>query len=139
MFGIGIEWWILYLLILGTAPVAFLLFYSAVDSAREDMGQRAFRIERVLSRIEQIMIRRIAQEEAIAEKEANKDRMRFGGITVEKKMITGKQLATAMQIQINDDIKQRPHRRVGEILRDLGYLNKSQVTEVLKEMAAGRG
>jgi hypothetical protein len=28
---ISIEWWILYLLILGIAPVAFLIFFSAVD------------------------------------------------------------------------------------------------------------
>ena len=139
MLGISIEWWILYLLILGTAPVAFLLFFSAVDTAREDVGERVFRIEQVLSRIEQILKRRIAEEEAIAEKEANNVRARFGRIPVEKKLITRKQLAEAMNIQVSDDIDQKPHRRVGEILQDLGYLNKSQVAEVLKEVAAVRG
>ena len=136
MLGISIEWWILYLLILGTATVAFLLFCSAVDSVLEDMRKRVFRIDQVLSRIEQIMIRRIDREEVIAEKGANNDRVKFGRIPVERKMITRKQLATAMQIQVSDDIEQKPHRRVGEILQDLGYLNKSQVAEVLKEIAA---
>jgi hypothetical protein len=136
MLGISIEWWILYLLILGTATVAFLLFCTAVDSVSEDMHKRAFRVEQVLSRIEQIMIRGIAREEAIAEKGANNDRVRFGSIPVERKMITRKQLAAAMQIQVSDDIQQKPHRLVGEILQDLGYLNKSQVAEVLKEIAA---
>ena len=136
MLGISIEWWILYLLILGTATVAFLLFCTAVDSVLEDMRKRAFRIEQVLSQIEQIMIRRIDLEEAIAEKGANNDRVKFGRIPVERKMITRKQLATAMQIQVSDDIEQKPHRRVGEILQDLGYLNKAQVAEVLKEIAA---
>ena len=139
MLGISIEWWILYLLILGTSTVAFLLFCSAVDSVLEDMRKRAFRIEQVLRRIEQIMLRRIAREEAIAENGANKDQVKFGRIPVERKMITRKQLAAAMQIQVSDDIEQKPHRRVGEILQDLGYLNKSQVAEVLKEIAAVRG
>jgi hypothetical protein len=139
MLGISIEWWILYLLILGTSTVAFLLFCSAVDSVLEDMRKRAFRIEQVCRRIEQIMIRRIAREEAIAEKGANNDQVKFGRIPVERKMITRKQLAAAMQIQVSDDIEQKPHRRVGEILQDLGYLNKSQVAEVLKEIAAVRG
>ena len=139
MLGISIEWWILYLLILGTSTVAFLLFCSAVDSVLEDMRKRAFRIEQVLRRIEQIMLRRIAREEAIAENGANNDQVKFGRIPVERKMITRKQLAAAMQIQVSDDIEQKPHRRVGEILQDLGYLNKSQVAEVLKEIAAVRG
>ena len=82
------------------------------------------------------MIRRIAREKAIGEKGANSDRVRFGSIPVQRKMITRKQLAAAMQIQVSDDIQQKPHRLVGEILQDLGHLNKSQVAEVLKEIAA---
>ncbi len=39
-----------------------------------------------------------------------------------------------MNVQLQEDAERMPHRRVGEILVDLGYMNHPQVDEALAEM-----
>ena len=63
--------------------------------------------------------------------------VRFGVIAaVQKEYISIKQLVEAMSVQVQDDAEKRPHRRVGEILVELGYMDQGQVEEVLGEIGA---
>ncbi len=59
---------------------------------------------------------------------------RFGVIAIEKEFITPEQLFEALKIQIIEEIENSKHQLIGEILRDKGYLTKSQVNEVLESM-----
>jgi len=62
-------------------------------------------------------------------------KLRFGMVAaLQKKFITIKQLLKAMNVQLQEDAERMPHRRVGEILVSLGYINPHQVDEVLAEM-----
>jgi hypothetical protein len=60
-------------------------------------------------------------------------------VAVEKKLITVEQLVEAITIQVREDVEGEPHRRIGEILADLGYMTPSQIQVVLWEIADGRG
>lgn len=55
----------------------------------------------------------------------------FGIIAVEKGYITPAQVLPAMEMQLKENMEKRTHRSVGEILVDMGYLNRSQCKEVL--------
>ena len=59
---------------------------------------------------------------------------RFGFMAVEMGFITLDQIIEAMKIQVREDLENQKHRLVGEILVDLGFMNPSQVDEVLKAM-----
>jgi len=50
---------------------------------------------------------------------------------VEKGYITRDQLIEAMRVQIKKDTKEGMIVRIGEILLELGYLNESQIDEIL--------
>jgi len=57
---------------------------------------------------------------------------RFGFMAVEMGFITLDQIIEAMKVQVKEDLENRKHRLIGEILVDLGYMNSSEVDEVLK-------
>ncbi len=59
---------------------------------------------------------------------------RFGFMAVEMGFITLDQIIEAMKIQVREDLEKPKHRLIGEILVDSGFMNPSQVDEVLKEM-----
>ncbi|MBW1888658.1 MAG: hypothetical protein JRI52_09975 [Deltaproteobacteria bacterium] len=59
---------------------------------------------------------------------------RFGFMAVEMGFITLDQIIEAMKIQVREDLEKPKHRLIGEILVDLGFMNPSQVDEVLKAM-----
>ena len=48
--------------------------------------------------------------------------------------ITQEQLVEALTIQVRDNIMDKPHRKIGEILVDQGWLTEDQRREVLKTM-----
>lgn len=56
---------------------------------------------------------------------------RFGITAVDKGLITADQLIEAMTLQIREELAQRRHRPVGQILLELGYLDRLQVRQVL--------
>ncbi len=56
---------------------------------------------------------------------------RFGAIAIERGFITLEQLLEAMKVQITEDVVQKKHRPVGQILFELGYMTDSQIDEVL--------
>ena len=66
-------------------------------------------------------------------------RIRFGMAAIKKGFITMEQLMEAMTIQVREDVEGKPHRRIGEILADLGHMTPSQIQGVLWEIADGRG
>jgi hypothetical protein len=64
--------------------------------------------------------------------------VRFGMTAMRKGFITVHQLMEAIAIQVREDVEGKPHRFVGKILSDLGYMTPSQVGQVLRDIAAGR-
>ena len=59
---------------------------------------------------------------------------RFGVIALKKGFVTSGQVIGAMEIQVVEDIAGREHRRLGEIMVEQRFMEKSQVEEVLKTM-----
>ncbi len=59
---------------------------------------------------------------------------RFGTVSISKGFITLEQFTEAIKIQAEEDLESSNHRRLGEILIDLGYMNSSQVNGVLEEL-----
>ncbi len=59
---------------------------------------------------------------------------RFGVVAIAKEFITVDQFSEAIKIQTNEDLSSSGHRLIGEILVDLGYMNTSQINEVLEEL-----
>lgn len=58
---------------------------------------------------------------------------RFGIIAVKVGYITPTQLRQAMILQLDDDLEGRPHRLLGDILYDLGWITLEQCSEVLEK------
>jgi len=59
---------------------------------------------------------------------------RFGKIAVELKIITPEQLKEALSEQIDDDISNRPHRVIGRILFEKGWITLKQIETVLDNL-----
>ena len=60
---------------------------------------------------------------------------RFGQVAVEKKFVTPEQAKQALQEQIEDNLSQKPHRQLGRILVEKGWMNAQQIEVVLIETA----
>ena len=60
--------------------------------------------------------------------------MNFGTMALEMGYVTPAQLSKAVTIQVGEDLDGAPHRLIGEILLDLGYMDTGQITEVLKAL-----
>ena len=60
---------------------------------------------------------------------------RFGQVAVEKKFVTPEQAKQALQEQIEDNLSQKPHRQLGKILLEKGWMNAQQIEVVLIETA----
>ncbi len=60
---------------------------------------------------------------------------RFGKIAVEKGYLTLANLQEALCEQVEDDLSDRPHRVVGAICFDRGWMTLEQIDEVLKIMS----
>jgi hypothetical protein len=56
---------------------------------------------------------------------------RFGEIAVDKGFATKDQINIALEIQAEEDSLEGQHRPLGRILHNLGYLNVSQIEEIL--------
>jgi len=61
---------------------------------------------------------------------------RFGFIAVKKGFTTPEQITQALEVQFEENILAEKHRLIGAILIDMGFMNRSQVDEVLEEMSA---
>ena len=59
---------------------------------------------------------------------------RFGITAIKMGFITQDQLMEALRIQVSENLELKPHRILGVILSEMGYMNKSQIKMVLKKM-----
>ncbi len=59
---------------------------------------------------------------------------RFGKIAVDMGFVTAEQLKEAMVEQVEDDLADKPHRPIGKILLENGWITKEQFDFVLKEL-----
>jgi len=58
-------------------------------------------------------------------------------VAEKKGYITSTQLVDALEIQVNENIRDREHRFVAEILCDQGNITRLQINDVLESMKAG--
>ncbi len=59
---------------------------------------------------------------------------RFGKIAVDMGFITAEQLKEAITEQVEDDLADKPHRPIGKILLENGWITKEQIDIVLNEL-----
>jgi len=59
---------------------------------------------------------------------------RFGQIAVERGHVTNDQLKETLSEQVDDDLENRPHRTVGMILFEKGWMTSKEIESVLDEM-----
>lgn len=59
---------------------------------------------------------------------------RFGFMAVKKGFSTPEQVSKALEVQFDENVEEKKHRLIGEILVDMGFMDTSQVNEVLASM-----
>ena len=59
---------------------------------------------------------------------------RFGIIAIQKGFITADDLVRGLTVQVGEDIKNIPHRLLGEIFFDMGVMTDKQIEEVLSDI-----
>jgi len=59
---------------------------------------------------------------------------RFGVISVTKGFVTAEQLKAALAEQADDNIEERPHRLIGRIFFEKGWMTDKQIDLVLNEL-----
>jgi len=60
--------------------------------------------------------------------------LRFGIIAVKKKFATLQQVSKALEVQFAENVSEGKHRRIGDILVDMGFMTPSQVKEVAESV-----
>lgn len=73
-------------------------------------------------------------ENDIMQELSQKYNPRFGQISVEKGFASSEQVKQAVLEQIDDNLAKKPHRFIGRIMLDRGWLNAQQVDEILNEL-----
>ena len=64
--------------------------------------------------------------------------IRFGIMAIKKGFIIKDQLIEAVSIQVEYDVEDGKHKLIGEILIELGYMEASEVNEVLLAIGKSR-
>lgn len=59
---------------------------------------------------------------------------RFGSIAYLRKYVTVVQIQQALAEQVEDNTSGRPHRRIGRIFREKGWITEEQEKSILEEM-----
>ena len=59
---------------------------------------------------------------------------RFGQIAAERGYVSAERVKQALAEQIDDDLAERPHRLIGRIFLDRGWMTPQQIDEVLNEV-----
>lgn len=60
---------------------------------------------------------------------------RFGFVAVKNGFVSPEQVSNALEVQFKENLKAEKHRRIGEILVEMGFMSVSQVDEVLTEIS----
>jgi hypothetical protein len=56
---------------------------------------------------------------------------RFGLLAIERGYITSDDLIRAIKVQVEEDVANKSHRLIGEILLDMNCLTATQIQEIL--------
>ncbi|MFQ5687120.1 MAG: hypothetical protein ACE5GV_10710 [Candidatus Scalindua sp.] len=59
---------------------------------------------------------------------------RFGVIAVGKEFVTAEQLKEALTVQADDNLSNKPHRLIGRVFFDKGWMTDEQINIVLNEL-----
>lgn len=59
---------------------------------------------------------------------------RFGKIAVDQGLLTADQLKDALVEQLNDNLANRPHRVLGAICFEHGWLTPGQIDQILNQL-----
>ena len=62
----------------------------------------------------------------------NKENMRFGMLAVQKGFASSAQILDALEQQVKENFSTGKHRLIGEILLDLGAIDRTQLDEIVK-------
>ena len=60
--------------------------------------------------------------------------VRFAELAVKKGFVDSDKVKVAMSEQIDDDLNNRPHRLIGRILMERGWMSPQQIETVLNEL-----
>jgi hypothetical protein len=60
--------------------------------------------------------------------------VRFAELAVKKGYVKPEKVKEAMSEQLDDDLNNRPHRLIGRILMDRGWMSPLQIETVLNEL-----
>ena len=63
--------------------------------------------------------------------DVDKSEFRFGAMAVREGFVTPDQIIRALETQVKENLTDGSHRRLGEILMDLGFMESSQIDAVL--------
>lgn len=63
--------------------------------------------------------------------------VRFGSIAYHRKYVTREQIQQALAEQVEDNLSGRPHRLLGTIFLEKGWLTKEQEKSILDQMDVG--
>ena len=64
----------------------------------------------------------------------SKGSYRFGSIAVSRQYVNLGQVQRALAEQVEDDVMRRPHRLLGERLREHNWITEEQMKSILDEM-----
>lgn len=59
---------------------------------------------------------------------------RFGSIAYQRRYLTKEQIQEGLSEQVEDNLSGRPHRLLGRIFREKGWLTEEQEKSILAEM-----
>ncbi len=63
---------------------------------------------------------------------------RFGRIAFNRKYVTLEQVQRALAEQMEDNVTQKPHRLLGDILLENNWITEEQLESILDEMGVGK-
>ena len=62
---------------------------------------------------------------------------RFGLVAIKKGFITKDQLHKALILQVEENVEVETHKRIGDILVDLGYITPEQADQIFLSLSIG--
>ena len=63
---------------------------------------------------------------------------RFGRIAFNRKYVTLEQVQRALAEQMEDNVTQKPHRLLGDIMLENNWITEEQLESILDEMGVGK-
>lgn len=78
--------------------------------------------------------RRKRKKENLDKELTEKFCLRFGMLAVEMGFVTPNQIKSALAEQVDDEISGRPHRVIGKILFEHGWMQPEQIDQVMSRL-----